>query len=201
MRNHLQYNWWKYLAIVLIPITLWCTIFSTLKAPQPDERVNILYIGSHLDAGSLQSQLTTALPNLTEQPLRSVTVTVADGKELSYSTLDVRCFDYDILIFEESSMPENVGQAVFVRLTDSLLEQLPHTAAYQEAVSDAGILTYGFQITPAGKTRFNACYSGSQCCYLFISPRSVNFDTLNENGRPGNDGGLKAVQYLLEILP
>lgn len=198
MRNHLQYNWWKYLIVIFIPIILWCSIFSSLKAPAPEQRVHILYVGSDLDTQKLQDQLAAALPGLTSQQLKAITVTTADTQTLSYSTLDVRCFDYDILIFQESSMPENVGQAVFVRLTDALLEQFPQGIFYQENVADAGILTYGFVISPADHTPFADCYTGTENCFLFISPRSVNFDALNENGRAGNDGGLKAAQYLLE---
>jgi hypothetical protein len=26
MKNHLQFNWWKYLVILLIPIIVWCSI-------------------------------------------------------------------------------------------------------------------------------------------------------------------------------
>ena len=199
MKNHLQFNWWKYLVIILIPIILWCSVFSALKKPGPDQRMHILYIGSELDAEGLQVQLANALPNLTNQQLKAVTVTVAAPGEAAYSTLEVRCFDYDIFIFEQSSMPENVGQAVFVRLTDSLLEQFPGAELYQEDVIDAGILTYGFRI--AANTRFAAHYSGDQTCYLFVSPRSENFDTLNENGRAGNDAALRTAQYLLEITP
>lgn len=197
MKNHLQYNWWKYLAILLIPIILWCSVFSAMRKPAPDQRVHILYIGSGLDAEGLQAQLANALPDLTSQQLKAVTVTVASPGETAYSTLEVRCFDYDILIFEQSSMPENVGQAVFVRLTDSMLSQFPDATLYQEDVSDAGILTYGFQLH--ADTRFAKHYASDQTCYLFISPWSENFDALNENGRAGNDAALRTAQYLLEI--
>ena len=198
MRNHLQFHWWKYAIVILLPIILWTSIFSSLKAPAPEQRVHILYVGQSLDTERLQNQLTAALPELTTQQLKAVTVTTADTTPLSYDTLDVRCFDYDILLFEESSMPENVGQAVFVRLTEALLAQLPDTRVYQEDVAEAGVLTYGFVISPNAQTRLSDCYRGNQNCYLFISPRSVNFDTLNENGRAGNDAGLKAAQFLLE---
>lgn len=197
MKNHLQFNWWKYLVIILIPILLWCSIFSALKKPDPDQRMHILYIGENLDAEALQTELKNVLPSLTLQQLKAVTVTVAPPGEAAYSTLEVRCFDYDILIFEQSSMPKNVGQAVFVRLTDELLKQFPDAKLYQEDVMDAGTLTYGFRI--AANTRFAAHYSGDQTCYLFVSPRSENFNTLNENGRAGNDSALKAAQYLLEM--
>ena len=199
MKNHLQFNWWKYLAILLIPIIVWCSIFSAMKKPEAYQRVHILYIGSALDAEGLQAQLERALPDLTDQQLKNVTVTIASPVENSYVTLEARCFDYDILIFEQSSMPENVGQAVFVRLTEALIAQFPEATLYQEDVADAGILTYGFQLEKS--SRFGAYYTGNAPCYLFVSPRSENFDTLNENGRAGNDAALRFAQYLLEIAP
>ena len=197
MRSHLQYNWWKYLLIILLPIFFWCSIFSGSKAPAPEQRVSILYVGKGLDAQALEAQLKDVLPKLTRQPLSSITVTATEQVP-SYTTLDVRCFDYDILIFEESSMPEKVGQAVFVRLTDALVEQFPEAVRYEEEVSGVGVLTYGFSSAPVDSTALAACRTGTEHCFLFISPRSVNFDTLNENGRAGNDGALKAAQYLLE---
>ncbi len=197
MKHHLQYNWWKYLLVALVPTILWCSIFSSLKAPAPQERIHILYVGANMDTQKLEQDLAATLPALTDQPLKAITVEATEEIP-SYSTLDVRCFDYDILIFEKSSMPENVGQAVFVRLTESLLAQFPEAAYYQEDVADAGVLTYGFSIAPGSNLHLAKYYTGTEQCYLFISPRSVNFDTLNENGSAGNDGALKAVQYLLE---
>lgn len=198
MKAHLQYNWWKYLLILLLPIFFWCSIFSNLKKPTPEQRVHILYVGQNLDAQKLEEQLSQALPQRTTQQLKSISVTVVEEDTLSYDVLDARCFDYDILIFEESSMPANVGQAVFVRLTQELLRQFPDCVYYREAVADVGVLTYGFTISPESSAPFAQCYTGTQNCYLFVSPRSENFDTLNENGRSGNDGALKAAQYLLE---
>lgn len=198
MKHHLQFNWWKYLLLLLIPIIFWCSVFGAMKKPAAHQRVHILYIGSNLDAEGLQTQLQSAYPDLTDQQLKAVTVTVAVPGESSYIALEARCFDYDILIFEQSSMPENVGQAVFVRLTDDLVAQFPEAALYQEDVADAGILTYAFRLEK--NSRFGAHYTGSEPCYLFISPQSKNFDTLNENGRAGNDAALRLAQYLLEII-
>jgi hypothetical protein len=44
MKQYLQYNWWKYLAIFLIPMILWCSVFEVLQKPAAHQRMRILYI-------------------------------------------------------------------------------------------------------------------------------------------------------------
>lgn len=91
-----------------------------------------------------------------------------------------------------------VGRIVDLHLSPALFKkQLDRL--YQEDVTDAGVLTYGFQLDPAAQNPFAAHYNGSEKCCLFVSPYSVNFNALNEYGTAGNDGALKAAQYLLEM--
>lgn len=199
MRNHLQFNWWKYLAVIVLPVILWCSVFSAIAEPNSDQQVNVLYVGESLDTQSLRQQLADAMPQLTQQQIKSVAVDTALLDGSSYNALlTARCFDYDILILEESSLQKNTGQTVFTRLTSKLLEQFPNTPHYTEEVEDGGTLAFGLVLYDGtAENTFSACYTGSQTCYLFISPYSVNFDTLNENGTAGNDAALKAAQYLL----
>lgn len=202
MRNQFQFTWWKYLFAILIPIALWCSIFDILAQPAKHERLNILYVGSNLDSISLQQEITSILPELTDQPIKSVCVDAVSSEEMeSASVLTARTFEYDILIFEESSKISNMGQNVFASLSDELISHFPDTPLYTEN-TEVGPLTYGlilFDGTSAN--RFSACYSGKETCYLFISPKSENFDTLNQNGEAGNDAALKTAQYLLELTP
>ncbi len=203
MKNHLQWNWWKYLMVILLPTVIWCSVFQALAQPGKEQQVKLLYFGENLDAQALQQQLAEALPGLTDQQLRSVTVDTAQPEEKSYaSLLRARCYEYDLILLEESWLRENLGQSIFVRLTEPMQAQFPNAQPYTEQTEDGDILTYGFVLYDIqNRNNFASCYSGSQRCYLFISPYSVNFDGLNENGTAGNDGALKAAQYLLEMTP
>lgn len=199
MKNHLQFYWWKYLALALLPILLWTGVFQLLAQPKANERVHVLYIGSDLDTIHLQQELKAILPGMTEQELFSVAVdSEAIPKEQFFNTLTARCFDYDLIIIQESYMRRNIGQAVFVRLLPELTEQLPNALPYREQAEDT-LLTFGYVLYDGqGENRFSQSYYGKEKCYAFISPESVNFDTLNEKGSAGDDAALKALQYLME---
>lgn len=197
MRSHFQLHWWKYLPVILLPIFIWCSLFEAATKPAANEQVNILFVGEQLDCAQLQEVLMAALPECTSQAIRSVTVSQITLPETGYaSLLTARCFDYDILIFTERYMPENIGQDVFVRLTDPLLAQFPGESPYTEVIPEGDILTYGLWVSPGA--RFVNFYTGTENCCLFISPYSVNFDTLNETGTAGQNAALKCAQYLLE---
>ena len=77
MKRHFQYNWYKYLAVILLPILLWCFLFNLLSKPQSREQVRILFVGESLDVASLQKDLQALLPTLSAQPLKEITVTQA----------------------------------------------------------------------------------------------------------------------------
>ena len=199
MKDHLQFHWWKYLALALLPILLWIGVFQILAQPKAHQRVNVLYIGSQLDTIRLQWELKTALPELTQQQILSAAVnSEAIPKEQYFNALTARCFDYDLIIIEEDCMRENIGQAIFVRLLPELTEQLPNALPYEETAEDA-LLTFGYILYDGQRENlFSGFYSGNQKCYAFISPESVNFDTLNEKGNAGDDAALKALRYLME---
>lgn len=203
MKNHLQMNWWKYLLIILLPVIMWCSIFNAMTASHTTERVNVLYLGEGLDSATLQQQLAEALPQLTRQAISAVAVdTMVLRDNYSGTLLTARCFDYDILILQQDYMAENIGQGVFTRLTQQMLSQFPNARLYTEQTEDAGALAFGFVLYDGqGESPFARCYTGSQNCYLFISPYSENFDGLNESGAAGNDAALKAAQYLMGETP
>lgn len=200
MRNPFQFTWWKYLAAILIPIILWCSIFDILARPAKNERLYILYVGDHLDSLSLQQQVTDRLPTLTEQPIRDIRVDAVSQMD-SVTVLTARTFDYDLLIFEESKMLPYMGIDAFASFSDRLIGCFPNVPHYTED-TDAGTLVYGLLLhSDTSSNPFSSCYSGQENCYLFLSPQSENFDTLNQRGVAGDDAALQTAQFLLEMTP
>lgn len=201
MKNHLQFNWWKYLIIMILPIIVWCGIFDALAAPKPNEKVSILFIGEALDSQKLQQELWQVLPQRTEQPLREITVETALPREAAYQgQLTAWSLQYDIIIIPKDYMRQFLGQSVFVRLTQEMLRQFPAVTPYEEFIEDGTSLPFGLTLFDGTQqNRFAGCYADNQACYLFISPYSVNFNTLNEAGKAGDDAALQAVLYLLEM--
>ena len=201
MKRHFQYNWWKYLLILILPVIIWTSVFDILAQPKRSEQVRILFVGEGLDTQALQQDIADQIPSLTEQQILEVTVAAATPAGLSYTEfLTAQCFNYDILILSESYLHNNVGQGVFSRLTDDLLAAFPEVPVYTETVEGVQ-LAFGFVLfSGTEQNPFSACYTRTDTCYLFISPESAHFETQNGNGIAEDDAALKAAQYLLEEI-
>lgn len=201
MKRHLQYNWFKYLAVIILPILFWNSVFDVLAKPKQNEQLRILYVGDLLDAPSLQADVQDAIPQLTEQTIREVTVTQAVPNGMSYfDFLTAQCFHYDILILSQSWCRENTGQGAFVQLPQAILDAFPNTPVYTETVEQTP-LAYGLTIYDGTvQNRFSMYYHGNKNCYLFFSPESVNLAAKNGKGIVEDDAALKVAQYLLEAI-
>lgn len=200
MRRHLQYNWWKYLLVVLLPIIIWLTVFEQMAKPANNARLHVLYVGKGLDSQSLQQELTHQLTQMSKQVLQEITVTQVSPTGISYTEyLTARCFDYDLLILSPDWCPEGIGQAVFSRIPTALLASFPSSDVYTEVVEKSD-LPYAF-VLPETSPFYSFSSDKGRPCLLFPSPESVNLDGKNEKGNLGDDAALQAMRYLLGVNP
>lgn len=200
MRRHLQYNWWKYLLAVLLPIIIWLTVFEQMAKPANNARLRVLYVGEGLDSQSLQQELTHQLSQMSKQVLQEITVTQVSPAGISYTEyLTARCFDYDLLILSPDWCPEGIGQAVFSRIPTALLASFPSSDVYTEVVEESD-LPYAF-VLPETSPFYSFSSDKGRPCLLFPSPESVNLDGKNGKGDLGDDAALQAMRYLLEVYP
>lgn len=200
MRRHLQYNWWKYLLVVLLPIIIWLTVFEQMAKPANNARLHVLYVGEGLDSQSLQQELTHQLSQMSKQALQEITVTQVSPIGISYTEyLTARCFDYDLLILSPDWCPEGIGQAVFSRIPAALFASFPSSDVYTEVVEESD-LPYAF-VLPETSPFYSFSSNKGKPCLLFPSPESVNLDGKNEEGNLGDDAALQAMRYLLGVNP
>ena len=198
MKAHLQYNWWKYLAVIIIPIVLWTSVFSSMAKPKDNERLSILFVGDGLDCRVLQENMVATIPQLTNQKIKSVKVAsrVFD-KDLYRKMLVSQCFDYDIIIISNSYYNEDVCKSVFRPFSEILIEQFD-TASFLLEKYGGNNLPMGIVLfDKASNNKFVEYYSGGEACYMFFSPYSVNFSGLNGFGEIADDVALRVAQYLL----
>lgn len=199
MKQHLQYNWWKYLLVLILPMVFWYSAFTLLLKPARNEQLRILFVGEALDTSALQEQLTQLLPAETAQSLQEITVAQTLPGMTSYNDfLTAQSFYYDLIIFSESQMTETIGQSYFSRIPPALLELFPNTEVYTEAVEDTEL---SYALLPDAESRFASYYYGDERCFLFFSPESVNLGIGNKQGATQDDAAVKAAQLLLEVLP
>ena len=202
MKRYLQYNWWKYIAIVLLPILLWCTVFDLLDQPEKNETLRIVYVGKNLDTVALQQALEDVLPELTQQDIAEITVTQSIPSGVYYfDFLMAQSIPNDIIIIPQSQYRDNIGAGAFSRLSEALMDDFDGVPLYTETVEDTA-LAFGFVLYDGtGETRFSSFCTEPEVCYLFPSPESVNFAGKNGAGNACDDAAIKAIEYLLEVTP
>ena len=197
--GHLQYDWWKYVAVLLIPLILWCSVFSIMKKPKANERLHILFLGTGLNCQAMEQELTVYLQENTAQKLKSVQVTMAEFSEENYANqLMAATYSYDIIIISDNQMKDTVGQDYFFVLPETL--QGTEITLYEETVNDEN-LPFGAVVCDGlrGNT-FGKYYSGTQKCYAFISPQTENLYPVNTKSGEGNNATVIAWQWLMEKL-
>lgn len=185
--GHLQYDWWKYVAVLLVPLVLWCSVFSILKNPKANERLHILYLGEELNTQSMTQELIQYLQLHTSQELKSVQITTAVYADDNYANqLLAATYSYDIIIISQQQMKNLVGQNYFFVLPQEL--QSPEMQVYEEDVNGT-LKPFGAVLSVAG-----------QFCYAFISPQTENLYPLNAKSKNGDNAAVIAWQWLVENL-
>ena len=193
---HLQYDWWKYVAALLIPLILWCSVFSIMKKPKANERLHILFLGTGLNCQAMEQELTVYLQENTAQKLKSVQVTMAEFSEENYANqLMAATYSYDIIIISDNQMKDTVGQDYFFVLPESL--QGAEVELYEEAVHEK-LLPFGAVLSD--ESSFGKYYSGTQKCYAFISSQTENLYPVNTKSEEGDDATVIVWQWLMEKL-
>lgn len=194
--GHLQYDWWKYVAVLLIPLILWCSVFSIMKKPNANERLHILFLGTGLNCQAMEQELTVYLQENTAQKLKSVQVTMAEFSEENYANqLMAATYSYDIIIISDNQMKDTVGQDYFFVLPESL--QGAEVELYKETVNNR-VLPFGAVLSD--ESSFGKYYSGTQKCYAFISPQTENLYPVNTKSEEGDDATVIVWQWLMEKL-
>lgn len=198
LKKYIKRHWATYIAIILVPIIFWCAVYSVLDDPKDNEKFAILFVGTGLDSEALQEHIIT---NLWDSRIKSIEVeSITLEGSLYYDYLKSKCYAYDLVIFSESYIQPHVGRVVFER--EIMLSQcsnvLPESEYYYENIDGVDI-PFGFILDDGDmENLFTKYYSGDEKCYLFLSPQSVNLDTINGKGAKGDDFALKVLNALFQ---
>ena len=196
--GHLQYHWWKYLLVIVLPIMLWCSVFDVLAKPKDNERLHVLFVGNGLDSAALQQTLEEKLPTLTDQKIKEVKVVseYAAG-EIYGQKMTTYSYEFDLIIVSQSFMHDNTGQ-FFRRLPMDGLPGYEGVKLREEQVEEEYSAPFGFVLwDPGMENGFSTFYSGYEICYLFFSTESVNLYPLFEGSAEGDNAAVAALDFLL----
>ena len=179
--SHLQYDWWKYAAVILVPLILWCSVFSALKKPKANERLHVLVLGEGLDIAAMERELTDYLEANLEQPLKSVKVAMAEyTQDMFENQMMAATYAYDILLISREQMRQDIGRSYFFVLPQQL--QTDGISLYEETVD--------------GEQRPFGAYVLEQYV-AFISPQTKNLYPLHPASEAGDQAAVLAWQWLM----
>lgn len=191
--SYIQYNFWKYILVFLIPLIVWSVIYSDIDNLKYDEVINVLYIGDTLNAEELEKELNAALPSLTSQKIKSVYVTRIGGSlENVEDYLRNKIFSTDIVIIQEGLEKDYDAVGIFSPLTVFLKNSISNDKYYLLDGKE-----YGFLLDE--NSRFSKYCEGNIHIALF-SPYSYSISSAYGYGGEKNDGAIKIMEYINETV-
>lgn len=200
---HFQYNWWKYLAVLIVPIVFWLSFSEVLLKPSDNEKLSVTYWGENLDAEELRGDISAILPSLTVQSVKTVQVTAGKPDERNYNqTVTQTQFSSDLIIISEQYMQNNIGQdrGFYAMDEETFYSAFPDGTPYTE--TGEGKTWYYAVVMPSDCVFFS--YVGTQekdaVHYLFLSPQSKNIAGLFGKGNADDDCALQVARYLISVL-
>lgn len=197
VRNHLIYNWWKYVAVVLSVVAFWVYLFGVLAKPQANQKINITYVGNDLKNKLLKEDILGRLEDLQGgQNIKEVGVEClySDDSYALNTILTTRTStDTDFVILKSSTLENFEVESYFVCLDPQKVDRYFKGAKTYEI--DGKV--YGIKLS--GNNVFSGYYTGNEDCYAFITGVSVNFGSINGKGKTEDAVCINLINYLLEV--
>jgi len=122
-RNHIRYDWWRYVAFLAVAILLWSMVSTSLSKVPPAERVDIYLISDYADTAGLEDLAQEMLPDFPElREINFISIPSADeGDYLNQQKLvvNVAAKQGDIYIGSVEEMTSLAEQGLFQPLEES----------------------------------------------------------------------------------
>ncbi|MGI5852351.1 MAG: hypothetical protein ACOX77_09650, partial [Caldicoprobacterales bacterium] len=82
IRNHIQYDWWKYIVCIIATIAVW-NIIATVTKPQtpPDKKIEIFLVGDYVleeSATNISENILEDFPDLWEVNINNIALDMDD---------------------------------------------------------------------------------------------------------------------------
>lgn len=152
VRNHIQYDWWKYLAGILITIFLW-NMITTITSPKTpaDKKLEIFLVGDYVLGEFMENMSNDILgdfPHLME--VNVINIPLGGDMEMDYMGRQKLLVMFgsqtgDIYIFSKDEFENFAVQGAFVPLDDFINENKDlinhgklekHKATYSEGETE-----------------------------------------------------------------
>ena len=122
-RNHIRYDWWRYLCFMAVTVLLWSMVSTALNKVPPEEKVDIYLISDFADAAGLEELAREMLPDFPE--LQEINfINIPSGNEEDYLNqqklvVNIAAQQGDIYIGSVEDMTALAEQGLFDPLEES----------------------------------------------------------------------------------
>ncbi len=126
LRNHIQYDWWKYVVCIIVTIAVW-NLITTVTRPQtpPDKKIEIFLVGNYVleeSAMAISDRIIEDFPNLWEVNINNIARDKEDPQldYMSRQKLMVMLASQtgDIYAFDKEEFAKIVEQGAFIPLDE-----------------------------------------------------------------------------------
>ena len=121
-RNHIRYDWWRYVAFLAVPIILWSMVSTALNQVPPEEKVDIYLISDYADTAGMEDLAEEMLPDFPElREINFISIPSADTEDyLNQQKLvvNIAAKQGDIYIGSVEEMTSLAVQGLFEPLED-----------------------------------------------------------------------------------
>ena len=191
--SYFQYNWIKYLFIIIVPLIFWIIIYSDIDQVQADECVKILYIGDSLDEDKFQDNIYSQISSITSQKLEYISVISYHGeKDSAYEYIRNKIYSVDIVIISDEYYDEEVISQIFIPLTIRLKGEFINTEFIKIEEN-----SYGLKILQ--NSFFYEFCNDNEGVSIFLSQYSLNIGKAYGYGKEENDSAISIVKYMLGV--
>jgi ABC-type glycerol-3-phosphate transport system substrate-binding protein len=196
LKNYLRYNWWMYIVSAILVLALWLSVFSKLAELKANEQINITYIGSAFNHLELQSDLQDAMPDITNQNIKRVSVenAVVDGDYDLNTILRARSSGSCDFFIIESSVIEKYEMNLASYFSELSVSEIEKFFGNIGRVEEDGKL-FGIELNE--NARLYDYYTGNGKLKIFFVNQSVNLSTLN-GGDEEQDAAIQVIKFLAE---
>ncbi len=197
---HFQYNFPLYIAVLLVFSLIWCTVFSSLSKPKPEEKITISYFGEKLSTAELKAELAERMSRITEQNIKETSVNLIPktGDVFSAPMIEAKTLTSDIVILSLDYFTDTVIKNNFAALSESAAEMLKNELGSSVEYHSIDGSVYGVILTyPDISNNLTKYYSGESRLLAVPSQSSVNFGNLFGNSAEENTAAISVLKYLL----
>ena len=199
IRRHFQYFWWCYLAILIVAIVFWTSVYGIIEKPDANEKLTLSYFGNSYDGAKLELEIEKNITDITSQNIREFSVDQVNQTEdiLLGSMIQTRLYSSDIMIFEEGVVTEEFVSMNFRPIINKL-EACFSNMDVEYYIIDG--IKYGIILNSPGQISniFTKYYSGNSTLIAFFAPYCENLGGIYGIGNNNDDAAIMLMRFLLE---